>query len=555
MLSLARASFPLRVSDALLLAAYALLILAGIFCSMLETEARARLGEARARAGPVNAFDGRYRGPPPSMPLRVAYLLSWLLVPLLTRNLDWSAYATLPLGVVGMLVVTKLRTCWCADYYALGMIVAPTFAIALAYSLDLSDSPVVAGLSVTEWQSHHAVHHRSVDAYFFRDGFVVGEWAARRAGWSHETGGTTKYLRSEYGVAPVVANRSCINGLDDEDDEDEDGDADGKGRGSSSSGAGAAHHGEADGGYAGDYRDLGTAEEFHKTAGDTSEPIVITPVVELDKAAPIARLSKCDVSLVVMYSSRWAPTVDAALDYDGDPDDPSSAHGCRRGEDVSGQLCVYADPIYRAPRGTPMAAVEECRLLLSAHGLRPLSICDTQFYLIGDFAHNPRQSYVQSLAIGSVSREQLRSATMGIASALLMLTPPCHPPCHPPSHCTSLRVPLSPPGSCGLCMRRRRHSLNGALTRTAPAGGALRPGVAIPLQFRRGAAMRLLLLLAPAGALWIVQCASCSIAGSVLGASPERSRPMITYVTFALPIRVCASPAGTPERVRVRRET
>ena len=47
-----------------------------------------------------------------------------------------------------------------ADYYAIGMIVAPTFAIALAYSLDLSDSPVVAGLSVTEWQSHHAVRRR-----------------------------------------------------------------------------------------------------------------------------------------------------------------------------------------------------------------------------------------------------------------------------------------------------------------------------------------------------------------------------------------------------------
>ena len=98
-----------------------------------------------------------------------------------------------------------------------------------------------------------------------------------------------------------------------------------------------------------------------------------------------------------------APTVDAALDYDGDPDDPSSAHGCRRGEAKSGQLCVYADPIYRAPRGTPMAAVEECRLLFAAHGLSPLSLCDTQFYLIGDYAANPRQSYVQTLAIGSVS--------------------------------------------------------------------------------------------------------------------------------------------------------
>ena len=64
-------------------------------------------------------------------------------------------------------------------------------------------------------------------------------------------------------------------------------------------------------------------------------------------------------------------------------------------------MCVYADPLYRAPRGTPVAALEECRLLLAAHGLSPLSICDTQFFLIGDYADNPRQRYVLHLAMGT----------------------------------------------------------------------------------------------------------------------------------------------------------
>ena len=50
---------------------------------------------------------------------------------------------------------------------------------------------------------------------------------------------------------------------------------------------------------------------------------------------------------------------------------------------VSGRgLCVYADPLYRAPRGTPPQAIEECRVLLSRHNLSPLSICNTQYFVL-----------------------------------------------------------------------------------------------------------------------------------------------------------------------------
>ena len=47
-----------------------------------------------------------------------------------------------------------------------------------------------------------------------------------------------------------------------------------------------------------------------------------------------------------------------------------------------GGLCVYADPLYRAPRGTPPRAVEECRRVFMRHALSPMSICDTQFFLV-----------------------------------------------------------------------------------------------------------------------------------------------------------------------------
>ncbi len=60
-----------------------------------------------------------------------------------------------------------------------------------------------------------------------------------------------------------------------------------------------------------------------------------------------------------MHSSKWAPSPRHTL---SNPQaDPSAAYGCRRGP-LEGKLCVYADPLYRAPTGTPAAAAEECRV-------------------------------------------------------------------------------------------------------------------------------------------------------------------------------------------------
>ena len=39
------------------------------------------------------------------LPLNVAYALAWFGAPLLTRSIDWSAYSTIPLGVLGLLVL------------------------------------------------------------------------------------------------------------------------------------------------------------------------------------------------------------------------------------------------------------------------------------------------------------------------------------------------------------------------------------------------------------------------------------------------------------------
>ena len=75
------------------------------------------------------------------------------------------------------------------------------------------------------------------------------------------------------------------------------------------------------------------------------------------ESPPALQLSRCEVSLIVMFSKRWAPsggpTSDVAMERDLPRADPSRYHGCQRGA-LTGQLCVYADPLYRAPRGTPM---------------------------------------------------------------------------------------------------------------------------------------------------------------------------------------------------------
>lgn len=419
--------------ETLLLASYALLLVAGICCSVLESEARrlkllssrepardsidGTLGASMPRQ-PVRAgtavdiedstpfrreaqtddfqpgdFDGRYRGPPPPRSLRIAYMLGWLAVPLLSRNLDWSAYCTLPLGVAGMLAVNKLRSCWCSDYYALGMLCAPAFSIALGYYLDLANSPVATGLSVVDWRAQHVSGH-SADAYIFRDGYVVGQWVARRAGWTHNLGNgeAEEYLHSKFGIAPVVANRSCIFGLSDDMDVDEP-------------------------------EDKVEPKQEHFTDVSGTEMQILTAVKQLDKAAPERRRSNCEVSLIVLFSEEWGPgNIDtirglAGTGRGGEGNtrkDMSHYHGCLNGG-VSGALCVYTDPMYRAPRGIPDEASKECRRLLEAHGLEPLSICDTQYYLIGDFTNSPRQRHVLSIAVLS-GMLAFGLASIGVAS-------------------------------------------------------------------------------------------------------------------------------------------
>jgi hypothetical protein len=65
---------------------------------------------------------------------------------------------------------------------------------------------------------------------------------------------------------------------------------------------------------------------------------------------------------------------------------------------ATGRLCVFADPLYRRRRGTPPAAIAECQLLLRIHNLGPPSVCDTQYFVLGDVTDNPRQAHVRSLA-------------------------------------------------------------------------------------------------------------------------------------------------------------
>ena len=99
---------------------------------------------------------------------------------------------------------------------------------------------------------------------------------------------------------------------------------------------------------------------------------------------------RCEVSMIVMYSPRWSSSLPTRRDtaHDGCP----SEFGDRRpdaGWDAG--LCVYVDPLFRAPRGTPKSAKEECELAMREHSLRPASICETQFFIVGDFDDNPRQ--------------------------------------------------------------------------------------------------------------------------------------------------------------------
>ena len=64
---------------------------------------------------------------------------------------------------------------------------------------------------------------------------------------------------------------------------------------------------------------------------------------------------------------------------------------------------MYADPLYRKRRGTPPGAIDECRLLLKLHSLGPASICDSQYFILGDYEDNPRQRYIYGLAFVSTA--------------------------------------------------------------------------------------------------------------------------------------------------------
>ena len=339
-----------------------------------------RLGWQAASQGstdrrlPTGDFDGRYRGPPPARSLRIAYMLGWLAVPLFSRNPDWSAYSTLPLGVAACSrtscaragAPTIMRSGCCAHPRS-----PSRWATTSIRQLTGGDRSLVV-----DWRAQHASGH-SADAYIFRDGYVVGQWVARRAGWTHDLGNgkAEEYLHSQFGIAPVVANRSCIFGLSDDMDVDEP-------------------------------EDKVEPKQDRFTDISGTEMQILTAVKQLDKAAPERRRSNCEVSLIVLYSEEWGPgNIDMirgwATGRGGEGNtrkDMSHYHGCSNGG-VSGALCVYTDPMYRAPRGIPDEASKECRRLLEAHGLEPLSICDTQYYLIGDFTNSPRQRHVLSIAV------------------------------------------------------------------------------------------------------------------------------------------------------------
>jgi hypothetical protein len=160
-----------------MLGAYMLLLAAAAMCIVLGTTTSARMHH-----GP---------GPELSSTVRALYTIAWLVPPLMTRDLDWSAYATIPLGVCGLLGVRNLATCWCCDPFALVLLLAPFASISLAYTVDLADSKLATGLLVERWQQTQA------DAYYFDNGFVIGEWAERTAIYSQETGTFTRERENE----------------------------------------------------------------------------------------------------------------------------------------------------------------------------------------------------------------------------------------------------------------------------------------------------------------------------------------------------------------------
>ena len=312
--------------DDVTLAAYILLLVAFVLCILLAPPDAASL--------PKQVIDPV---------VRLVYACSFFVAPVLTRSVDWAAYTTIPLGVLGLLVVRNPRAMiWLADVYVLALIVAPSASITLAYTLDLQDTIVASNLSVTEWQARGG----GADAFAFTDGYVATMWKGRRTEWSRETGGSAKSMTSEYGVAPVLASRACVV----------------------------------------------NASEFEDE-----------------------KTSRCPVVMMVMYSQTWEDADDDEFDTHGAVNrqrhhsctvqghvraPPSQAMGGRgTTEQANGAgLCVYADPLYRGHAGTPIRAVEECRMLIARHGLYPLDICETQYFLVDhDEDHRRRNIVHQSI--------------------------------------------------------------------------------------------------------------------------------------------------------------
>lgn len=320
--------------DTLLLELYILLLLALVLCMCLS-------------APPNETDEGR---PPRKIQrnIRIGYAVAWVLVPILTRDLDWSAFATLPIGIIGFLCVQNMYRCWCMDTYVLAIMLGPCVSVSLGYSLELSSrQSLVQNISVGEWQPYYPARG---NAFMFLDGYVVSEWRERLAEWSHSTGRSSKALRSEYGVMPVLRSSSCLTGNH------------------------TARH-------------IATGSSSSSSSGAS--------------VSDSRYYSSCEVEMIVMYLAR-KPRVrpehvrsdDAVL---GSTDSGYQGGDQGGGTDEGSSLRVYSDPLYRAPRGIPHEAVEECHYMMTRHQLGPQDICDTNYFLI-DSREQTRRHTIHAMA-------------------------------------------------------------------------------------------------------------------------------------------------------------
>ena len=85
--------------DTLLFKLYSLLGAAGLCCAVLQRPETTRSSPILPTA------------------VRAVYMAAFFVTPVLTRQLSWSAYMIIPLGVAGLLTVRNLRSCWFADLF------------------------------------------------------------------------------------------------------------------------------------------------------------------------------------------------------------------------------------------------------------------------------------------------------------------------------------------------------------------------------------------------------------------------------------------------------